>query len=147
MKKQYRLIKLNDNCSSVEIYMENTFFAKTPNFPVLVIVDGRTFSGKFRTTFDWKRFQIFGKETLEFGNDRAVDILYTNEAKSLKIRVTSISSTKIRWELNINTVSGSSEILSLVINTSAELLNGICTGIKRVWNLNPGTKIIRDGCL
>lgn len=133
MKKENRLIKINDNFSTVEIYLDTGESLSPQEFPVSVLVKSRTFSGSYNCRIDRKKMVDFAGESRQWleklsgcGNDAfSAGITFSARNDALTLELEGISHSKIRWNLIFRPFLPDIEILMLKIETEAHLVHAL----------------------
>ena len=128
MKKQNRIIKINDNFSQVEIYFKEYVFPGTKNMLISVLVNSRTFTGNYELTVSKEHITSFEnnkKKWLTEVQNGKLDkkFCFTSDYQNIIIEVEALSSTKIKWNLTFKPFLPDIEVLKLKIETELNLLN------------------------
>ena len=137
MKKQNRIIKINDNFSNVELYYEPESMSGIKTISILVIVDSRTFSGRYNINSSNKSFIIFKEqikkclENVQKGNI-SEKLYFQSDYQNLQIEIKAMSTTKISWTLTFKPFLPEIEILTIVLETELNLLNSFKNNIEKL---------------
>ena len=99
MKKQNRIMKINDNFSQIELYFDDEANAVMKNIPVLVIVNSRTFSGRYQLTVSKEQIKKFEWDTKSWlgkiKKGKLEEKLYfESNYQSIWLEITALSDTK-----------------------------------------------------
>ena len=130
MKKQSRIIKIDDNFSKIELYSTDDSNFTNKFSSILVVVNSRTFSGKFQTVisnnvfYDFKKSKKIWKQKVEKDNlDETLS--FKSDNKNICFEIKALSKTKIIWLIKLKPFLHDIEILSLKIETELHLVNSL----------------------
>jgi F0F1-type ATP synthase gamma subunit len=134
MKKQNRILKINDNFSLVELYFENEANPDMKNIAVLVIVNSRTFSGRYQLTvtkeqinkFEWDRKNWLKKVQKGKQDEK---LYFESNYQNICIEITALSDTKIQWDLMFKPFLPDIELLQIRMETELSLVNSFRWGV------------------
>ena len=127
MKKQNRIVKIYDNFSKVELYFNKTDSNLKNRKSVSVIVDSRTFSGRYNISISDKQFSAFAEkrkkwiEQVSVGNLNDT-LLFESDYKEISIEIKALSGTKIHWNCIFKPFIPDIEILNLRLETDFGLI-------------------------
>ncbi len=133
MKKEKRLIKINDNFSAIEIYLDDSESYGPHDLPALIIVSSRTFSGRYTCRFNREEIIRFSAESLAWlkkltsETDSPVEeiLSFTALEDALILEVRSLSSTKVSWTVTCKPFLPDIEVLQVRLDTEANLVRAV----------------------
>lgn len=130
MKKEKRLLKIDDNFSTIEIYLDDSETPAPRDLSVLVIVSSRTFSGRYTCRFNREEIIRFSKESLPWlencnreGDGQIISCAAVDDA--LRLEVKSLSSTKVSWTVTCQPFLPDIEVLRVRLETEANLVRAV----------------------
>jgi hypothetical protein len=130
MNKKNLFLKVFNNLSKFEIYFSEQYHSQLKTLPVDIIINGRTFSGRYNATITKQKIINFNEDVNKFINKvekgNLKEIIFINgNYNSFKIEINAISETKIIWKITLQPFIEDIEHLYLKIETEMNLLNSI----------------------
>ena len=133
MKKDRRLLKIDDNFSAVEIYLNDSESPGLQNFTVLVIVSSRTFSGRYTCRFSREEVISFSTSSIPWLEKLSSEmngvfdekISFAAVDNALRLEVKGISSTKVSWTVTCQPFLKDIEVLQVRLETETNLVRRI----------------------
>ncbi len=130
MKKQNRIIKIDDNFSKIELYFDDDENFVSKNLTVWVIVNSRTFTGRYKTVISKDIYKSFAKNISTW--KKQVDsgkfekkLIFISNNEHIIFEIQAINPNKISWFIKLKPFLPDIETLLLKIETELNLINSL----------------------